>query len=125
MNLCVDSGFIFSHHIPSKEGGSLERNFEYYENLGKYDQFFAGWDDADLSRRTYLDMRSKANSSFSKSKIGGAISLVARLAAAVDAALGAKRFNKKIGQTKELEIGFKMTRYNGARMPKLLATYKF
>lgn len=127
VNLCVDSGFLFSHHIPSKKGGPVEKNFEYYENLGKYDQFFAGWDDynAGVNRRAYLKMRSRANDSFSRSKIGIIVSLADRLVAAFDAAMAAKRFNKKINKTNEIEIGFRVTRYNGARMPKLTATYKF
>ncbi len=130
-NLVIDTiknpNFVFAHHIPAKEGGRLEKNFEYYENFGKYDQFFAGWDDysTGVNRSTYRRMRAKANDSFSKSKIGIIVSMADRLVAAFDAALAAKRFNKKINKTNEIEIGFRMTRYNGARMPKLLATYKF
>jgi hypothetical protein len=46
---------------------------EYYENLGKYSQFFPGWDDWHTEydpedptsrRRIYADMRIEANSSF-------------------------------------------------------------
>jgi hypothetical protein len=128
VNLVIPAGFIFSHHVPTREGESpsnFEKNFEYYESIGKYDQFFAGWDDPYLFRRTYLDMRSNANSSFSKSKIGLAISLVDRMVAAVDAALSAQRYNKKLDKSRELKIGFRVTRYNGARMPKLTAVYKF
>ncbi|MCI0329388.1 MAG: hypothetical protein L0196_00335 [candidate division Zixibacteria bacterium] len=124
VDLEIPEGFLLSHHVPASKGGPLEKNFEYYENIGKYDQFFAGWD-ALANRRIYLDMRADANSSFSKSKIGLVFSLADRLAAAVDAALGAQRYNKKVGKGKEIELGLRMVRYNGARMPKLSATYRF
>ncbi len=125
--LVVDSGFIFSHHVPTRQGedtANFNKNFEYYESIGKYDQFFAGWD-AFANRRTYLNMRADANSSFSKSKAGIIVSLADRLVAAVDAALAARRFNQKIDKNREIEIGFRVIRYNGARMPKLFAIYRF
>jgi len=127
---CVDTGFIFSHHVPTRNGedpsrtGDFEKNFEYYESIGKYNQFFAGWD-ALTNRQSYLGMRADANSSFSKSKIGLIFSLADRLAAAVDAALAARRYNKEIGKGKEIELSLRMVRYNGARMPKFSAIYRF
>lgn len=125
--LRVDSGFIFSHHIPTRNGedtSNFDRNLEYYESLGKYDQFFAGWDDL-ANRRSYLGMRADANSSFSNSKIGLIVSLADRLVAAVDAALGARRFNRKLDKDREIELSLRLVRYNGERMPKLSATYRF
>ncbi len=125
--LRVDSGFIFSHHVPTRSGedtANFDKNLEYYESIGKYDQFFAGWD-AFANRRTYLDMRADANSSFSKSKIGLVVSLADRLVAAVDAALAAQRYNKKVSKGKEIELSLRLVRYNGTRMPKLSATYRF
>lgn len=125
--LVVDSGFIFSHHVPTRTGedtANFDKNLEYYESIGKYDQFFAGWDDF-ANRRTYLGMRADANSSFSKSKIGIVVSLADRLVAAVDAALAAQRFNKKVSKDKEIELSLRVVRYNGARMPKLSAIYRF
>ncbi|HXF48556.1 MAG TPA: hypothetical protein VNL73_03895 [Verrucomicrobiae bacterium] len=125
--LRVDSGFIFSHHIPTRNGedtSNFVRNLEYYESLGKYDQFFAGWDDL-ANRRSYLGMRADANSSFSNSKIGLVVSLADRLVAAVDAALGARRFNRKLDKDREIELSLRLVRYNGERMPKLSAIYRF
>ena len=125
--LVVDPGFIFSHHVPTRNGedpNNFEKNFEYYESIGKYDQFFAGWDVL-ANRQTYLGMRADANNSFSKSKIGLVVSLADRLAAAVDAALAARRYNKEIGKGKEIELSLRMVRYNGARMPKFSAIYRF
>ena len=125
--LVVDSGFIFSHHVPTRAGedtANFDKNLEYYESIGKYDQFFAGWDDF-ANRRTYLGMRADANSSFSKSKIGLVVSLADRLVAAVDAALAAQRYNKKVSKDKQIELSLRVVRYNGTRMPKLSATYRF
>ncbi|MGH8004214.1 MAG: hypothetical protein ACRECJ_05775 [Limisphaerales bacterium] len=130
VRLVVGSGFYFSHHVPTRMGedtarvGDFEKNLEYYESIGKYDQFFAGWD-AFANRRTYLDMRADANSSFSKSKIGLVVSLADRLVAAVDAALAAQRYNKKVSKDREIELSLRLVRYNGTRMPKLSATYRF
>ncbi|HLG94094.1 MAG TPA: hypothetical protein VI546_04595, partial [candidate division Zixibacteria bacterium] len=104
--------------------GDFEKNFEYYESIGKYEQFFAGWDDL-ANRRSYLGMRADANNSFSKSKIGLVVSLADRLVAAVDAALGAQRFNRKLNKDREIELSLRLVRYNGTRMPKLSATYRF
>ncbi len=127
VDTAVSSGFLFSHHVPTRSGedpNNFAKNFEYYESIGKYDQFFAGWD-AFANRRTYLGMRADANSSFSKSKIGLVVSLADRLVAAVDAALAAQRYNKKVSKDREIELSLRLVRYNGARMPKLSATYRF
>jgi hypothetical protein len=125
--LVIGPGFIFSHHVPTREGedpNNFQKNLEYYESVGKYDQFFAGWDDL-ANRRSYLGMRADANSSFSNSKIGLIVSLADRLVAAVDAALGARRFNRKLDKDREIELSLRLVRYNGERMPKLSATYRF
>lgn len=130
VQLVVDSGFLFSHHVPTRQGedplrvGDFNRNFEYYESIGKYDQFFAGWDNL-LNRGTYLNMRANANNSFTRAKYGIILSLVDRLASAVDAILAAQRYNKKLGKKEEIEVSLRVIRYNGARMPKLSAVYRF
>jgi len=125
--LVIGPGFIFSHHVPTREGedpNNFQKNLEYYESIGKYDQFFAGWDDL-ANRRSYLGMRADANTSFSRSKIGLIVSLADRLVAAVDAALAAQRYNKKVSKDKEIELSLRLVRYNGTRMPKVSATYRF
>ena len=71
--------FIQYLNDPStKDSVYIINNRDYYENIGKYDQFFSGWDDADPSnpniekttsgfiahsdnRDTYLSMRGTAN----------------------------------------------------------------
>jgi hypothetical protein len=95
-----------SDHIYAK------KNHEYYENIGKYNQFFSGWDDADPNnpdiketksgtpiarsphRSKYLHMRAEANRF--KQVASYAISAVMfnHVVSAVDAIFSTTRWNR-------------------------------
>ncbi|MFH1373027.1 MAG: hypothetical protein ABII79_04450 [bacterium] len=105
------------HHLPD------ERNQQYYEMTGKYDQFAWGWDDAKLggdsldnfsqydpppttldvkdvptsaNRDTYEGMRHTANKRFDKARRMIFASLANRLISAFEAFFTVKRQNNKI-----------------------------
>jgi hypothetical protein len=101
----------YSHRLPE------DKNLEYYENIGKYDQFRWGWDDylpdyadmgkwnspkADSSkyfvtphREKYLEMRKDANDYFDRATTMMVISMVNHVVSAFDAAFTAKSYNSK------------------------------
>ena len=90
----------FSEVLPST------KSQQYYEMIGKYDQFRGGWDDywaaewdttnyLTPNRAKYLDMRDDANSKLDWADRMIIVSIVNHLISAFDAALSANRFNKK------------------------------
>ncbi len=130
----------FSHRMPWDAGSNRPNfNHEYYENVGKYDQFQVGWDDIDYSpwdirdstvagkivsplRSEYLDMRKQANDYFSNATTAVMISIANHLVSAFDAAIGAKRYNKG---GKQYSLNLKTKNINGKTMPFLALTAKF
>ncbi|MGH7600098.1 MAG: hypothetical protein ACREOI_27400 [bacterium] len=108
----------FSHFLPD------ERNQTYYENIGKYDQFNAGWDDSisgeakqrDSANRTqYTGMRKKANDQFKIATYGTSVVLINHLISALDAAYTAYKFNREI----KASMGMEMQRYDQELVPAL------
>jgi len=108
-----DDEFIQYLNDPStKDSVYIINNHEYYENIGKYDQFFSGWNDADPSkpdiektasgfiahssnRDTYLSMRRTANRL--KSIAGYAVSTIMfnHVISAVDAIFATSKWNSE------------------------------
>lgn len=87
----------FSHHLPDV------KNQTYYENIGKYDQFNIGWDDAqghkqrDSDRREkYTLMRKDSNDAFALARTGVTIALLNHIVSALEAAFSAHKQDKKI-----------------------------
>jgi hypothetical protein len=92
----------------------VRKNDEYYENIGKYNQFFSGWDDSDPLnpmidstksgviarspyRNEYLDQRERSNQL--RSTAGYAISALMfnHVLSAVDAIFSTARWNRERG----------------------------
>jgi len=124
----------FSHRMPwDHENNVPIFNHEYYENIGKYDQFQMGWG-ADgnnhpppdhwmpSERSTYLDLRKDSNDAFSNAKTSAMISIANHLISAFDAAIGAKKYNKG-GQRYSLKMDAK--KIEGRNVPMLTFTAKF
>ena len=89
-----DTANTFSHRLPP------EKNHEYYENIGKYDQFAIGWEPYDKNfnnpfRLHYMDMRADANSYFDKAKTMMIVSMVNHIVSGFDAAFTAKSYNTR------------------------------
>jgi hypothetical protein len=108
----------FSHFLPD------ERNQTYYENIGKYDQFNAGWDDSisgeakqrdSANRALYTRMRKKANDQFKIATFGTSIVLINHVVSALDAAYTAYQFNRQI----KASMGMEMQRYDDELVPAL------
>lgn len=134
----------FSHRLPYDRPNNVPiRNREYYENIGKYDQFQLGWDDApdtpipvipgnmpdsthgpfvSPNRNTYLDMRAQANRYFSDAKTFVIVSVGNHLLSAFEAAIGAKRYNQG---TKQYSLQFESREYNGKIVPYLVMAKSF
>ncbi len=126
----------YSHSLPWDQTLNQPiRNREYYENIGKYDQFQVGWDDVGLNnppdstnsvtygnRLLYLNMRKKANDYFSNATTMAMISIANHIISAFDAAIGAKKFNRG---GKQYSMALKAKRYNGKTIPYLSLAMKF
>jgi hypothetical protein len=97
------SGNGFTHLLPHRP------QQQYFELIGKYPQFAAGWDDAgvmtverilrsDVSARflDYSAMRGKANDYYNIATTGSAILIVNHLLSALDAAWSAAQFNNQL-----------------------------
>ena len=94
----------FSHFLPN------EKNQTYYENIGKYNQFNIGWDDAQgggardsANREMYDFMRADANDQFSAARLFASALLFNHVFSALDAAWTTNRYNKKIARS---SLGF-------------------
>lgn len=97
------SGNGFTHQLPHRP------EQQYYELIGKYTQFAAGWDDAgvmtperilnsDVSTRflDYSKMRGKANDYYNIATTGSILLVVNHLLSAIDAAWSAAQFNNQL-----------------------------
>ncbi len=90
----------YSHFLPDT------KNQTYYENIGKYDQFNIGWDDAtqggardSANREAYDFMRADANDQYSAATLLASAILLNHVVSAIDAAWTTNRYNKKIVQS--------------------------
>jgi hypothetical protein len=99
------SGYYFTHHLPET------KTQQYYEMIGKYDQFVVGWADVDTSifhdpvaaehttspmRLHYMDMRHEANVAYNRATASLIVMMVNHVASAFEAALSAKRHNDRL-----------------------------
>jgi len=137
-------GDYFPHHLPYKVVGTdtvADVNHEYYENIGKYDQFIWGWDDltqigtgasqpegnyTSNNRHTYVLMREDANKQYDRAKTVGIILIVNHLVAAFDAGLSARRYNRNIEQAqKKIDVKFRMVNLEDTPTPWVNVAYRF
>ena len=138
-----------SHHAWYKEDGSAVERGEYYENIGKYNQFNFGWDDfpdvgsgdsfpahpdssqltyVSPNRRTYLGMRDDANSEFNKANTMLVATVANHLIAGFWAALDARAFNRAQDQFSHIEPKFRLVKSPTdpkKLMPYLTVGYRF
>ena len=126
----------YSHRLPVDDNGNPIFNHEYYENIGKYDQFQVGWDDTGTNfppppvgetyvsenRTTYLNMRKKSNDYFSTASTIAMVSIANHIISAFDAAIGAKKYNRG---AKQYSLILKTIRYDGEMTPFVEFTAKF
>lgn len=99
------SGYYFTHHLPDT------KTQQYYEMIGKYNEFVFGWADVapltspdlDATEHTtsamrlhYMDMRHDANVAYDRATASLMVMMVNHLASAFEAALSAKRHNNRL-----------------------------
>ncbi len=122
-NTTSDSSF--THSLPG------EKTQQYYEMVGKWDQFEYGWDDVNRAsgvsarRQQYLGMRGEANNKFETARTWAMISVANHVLSALDAALSAKRFNSSKSTFSQINVKARLARKDGERIPQLTFTYKF
>ncbi len=101
--IAMRSGNGFTHLLPHRP------EQQYFELIGKYPQFAAGWDDAgvmtpervlskDVSQRfvDYSKMRGKANDFYNIASTGAALIVVNHVLSALDAAWSASEYNSRL-----------------------------
>jgi hypothetical protein len=115
----------FSHHLPDS------KTDQYYEMIGKYEQFRWGWLDYDSltnfspTRETYLGMRRDSNNLLNKAKYTAMFSLANHILSAFDAALAVKKYNKKGEKFSQIEFKMRLVERNQELIPRLSATMRF
>jgi hypothetical protein len=126
----------YSHRLPVDDAGNPIFNHEYYENIGKYDQFQVGWDDIGLNfpppplgesfvsanRTFYLNLRKKSNDYFTTASTIAMVSIANHIISAFDAAILAKKYNRG---ARNYSLEFKSKRFDGEMTPFLEFTAKF
>jgi len=115
----------FSHNLPDK------KTDQYYEMVGKYEQFRFGWNDFpeesldEIHRNAYLDIRRDSNRWLNKAKYSAMFSLANRILSAFDAAIAVKKYNKKGERFSQLEFRMRLTERDDEIVPKLLMSMRF
>lgn len=137
-------GAVYPHHLPYEVNGTdtvVLKSGEYYENVGKYDQFVWGWDDLEqfttgldpaeknfqshANRDTYVRMREDANKQFDHAAVAAIVSIANHLISAFDAALTAHRFNRSAERAQKLDIDLKLVNVKDSPTPWVNVAYKF
>jgi hypothetical protein len=115
-----------SHHLPDS------KTQQYYEMIGKYEQFSAGWDDWDTTstvvsenRDSYLNLRRDSNDLLNKAKYSAMFSLANHILSAFDAAISVKRYNKKGERFSQIDFKMRLVERDGEVIPRLTASMKF
>ncbi len=122
INICEEANF--SHTLPDYY------TQQYYELIGKYQNFQAGWVGADLILTkqnyetvhlpifiNYADERQKANNYYNDATTGAMVALLNHLISAADAAWSVSIFNKKLDVQTGMEIRTYLTPYTYQTKP--------
>jgi hypothetical protein len=114
-----------SHHLPDR------KDQQYYEMIGKYDQFKFGWDDFpeegldQVRRNIYLNMRRDSNNLLNKAKYSAMFSLANHILSSFDAAIAVKKYNRKGERFSQIHIQMRLTQRDDEVVPKLSMSMKF
>lgn len=124
--------FLFTHHIRLGADSLPIKDRQYYENIGKYDQFSFGWTDfVDTTqletplRADYLKQRRKANELFDRAKYAVMLSLANHIVSAFDAALTTRMYNRKGDRFTEIGVKFRLAEDRGDLIPRASLNIKF
>lgn len=114
-----------SHHLPDT------KTQQYYEMIGKYEQFRWGWVDYDdytkfsITRDVYLGMRRDSNDLLNKAKYSAMISLANHILSAFDAAISVKKYNKKGERFSQLQFQMRLVEKDREIIPLFTASMRF
>ena len=123
---------VFSHELPET------KTQQYYEMIGKYNQFLVGWEGVPLDltsteiqdpantsplREGYMDMRAESNRLFKRATSGIYIAMFNHVLSAIDAAWTAKRHNSELVIETSLRIDNKY--FNHENHPMLSLRLKW
>lgn len=137
-DLAVDiyGNLVFTHHLPDT------KTQQYYEMIGKYNQFVFGWDDVDTTvtpatpenlgvaysanREHYEGLRHDANVMYGRATASLIVMMANHVISGAEAALAARKHNKKV-QMGEDRLSFRAVTatINDNTFPMLTMTYKF
>jgi hypothetical protein len=115
----------FSHHLPDK------KNQQYYEMVGKYEQFRWGWEDYDGSVlpspkwNDYRNMRATSNDWMNKAKYTAMFSLANHILSAFDSAIAVKKYNKKGERFSQIEFKMRLVERDCEVIPRLSMSMRF
>jgi len=126
----------FTHHLPDT------KTQQYYEMIGKYNQFVFGWDDVDTiatppllqnipvaqsaNRQHYEDLRDDANRMYGRATASLIVMMSNHIISGVEAALAARNHNKKAETSaQKLTVRAVTARVDDTYFPMLTATYSF
>jgi hypothetical protein len=129
-------GLRFTHHLPDT------KTQQYFEMIGKYDQFVFGWNDVDTvltppdsnnytvaysaNRMHYENMRHKANQMFDRATASLIVTMANHLISGIDAALSARRHNNQMDdQAQRLTFRAVTAGIDDNYFPMLTMTYTF
>ena len=111
---------------------------QYYELIGKYDEFSRGWDDADLrpiaqsdlplrsnSQKfyQYAEMRAQANNQYDIASTWVSVAVVNHIVSALDAFWSATRYNNSLHAAVRMRV--EPTRYGVAPVTEARVEYRF
>jgi hypothetical protein len=114
-----------THFLPST------KTQQYYEMVGKYDQFRFGWDDYSggvyltPNRSDYLDMRALSNRYFDRAKTFVIVAMGNHLLSAVDGALTARWYNRNKDRFSQFDMRVRLVEREGELIPKIALNYRF
>jgi len=130
--LMMEELMLFSHHLQFSDG-QIDRNQQYYENAGKYDQFKWGWNDYSQvgnpltpNRSDYLSQRKKANDLYGKATTFAMVSLANHVISAFEAAISTRSYNRKGEKFAQASLKMRLgLDEDGNVAPKATLTIKF
>jgi hypothetical protein len=132
-----DLGYsYFTHHLPDT------KTQQYYEMIGKYDQFVFGWDDVDTlatpptpdnlgradspNRHHYENLRHDANVMYGRATASLIVMMANHIISGAEAALAARNHNRNIRSgDQRLSVRATTARLDDSYFPMLTMTYKF
>lgn len=122
---------VISHSIHPVADQPIDKSQQYYEEIGKYDQFRFGWDDftgaiLTVNRNLYLNMRRDSNSLLDKANRFVMFSLANHLLSAFDAAIAVRHYNRKGEKFSQIDMKIRLAEYNDNEIiPKFTVSTKF